>query len=167
MGVLPSGEQSSSVPYEPQDHEKSSQHEERPGQGCGHVVMPRGWLLLLWVFLFTWEPLRFAMEVSASIGTLGMRGAAGAVELAVHGGTAALTMAAAWALWIRNPAAPALASLGVAASAAVTIQSVYWSHLPVDVPPGLQLPRAVIAAVHAGLWIWYLQTSRRVRALHE
>ena len=129
-------------------------------------MRPRGWLLLLAVFLFTWEPLRFAVEMSASIGTLGMRGAAGAVELAVHGATAALTMAAAWALWIRNPQAPALASLAVAASAGVTIQSAYWSHLPLDVPPGTQLPRSVIAAVHAGLWIWYLRTSRRVRALH-
>lgn len=128
--------------------------------------MPRGWLLLLWVFLFTWEPLRFAVELSMSIGTLGMRGAAGVVELAGHGATAAVAMAAAWALWVRNPQASALASLAVAASAAVTIQSAYWSHLPVDVPPGQELPRAVAAVVHAGVWIWYLRTSRRVRALH-
>ncbi len=128
--------------------------------------MPRGWLLLLWMFLFTWEPLRFAVELSASLGTLGMRGPAGAVELVAHGATAALTMAAAWALWIRNPQAPALASLAVAASAAVTIQSAFWSHLPVDVPPGMQLPRSLAAVIHAGLWIWYLRTSRRVRALH-
>lgn len=128
--------------------------------------MPRGWLLVLSLFLFTWEPLRFAMEMSASIGTLGMRGAAGAAELAVHGATAALAMAAAWALRVRNPQAPALASLALLASAGVTIQSAYWSHLPVDVSPGERLPRALFAAAHAGVWIWYLRTSRRVRAIY-
>ena len=130
-------------------------------------MTPRGWLLLLCVFLFVWEPLRVAGELTGSIGTLGMRGLAGAIELAVHAAVAVVAVAAGWGLWIRNPQAPALAGFAVAASAAVTIQSLYWSSLPGNAVPGEQLPVSVVALAHAAGWILFLRRSRRVRAAYR
>jgi hypothetical protein len=129
--------------------------------------MPRGWLLLLCVFLFVWEPLRVAGDLYGTLGTLGMRGTLGAVELAVHAAVATLTVAAAWALWIRNPGAPVLAAVAVAASAAVSIQSLWWSRLPGNVVPGEQVPLSLVAIAHAAGWITYLRRSRRVRTVYE
>lgn len=125
--------------------------------------MPRGWLLLLCAFLFVWEPLRFAGDLSGSMGTLAMRGTPGLIELAAHAATAMLAVAAAWGLSIRNPRAPMLASIAVAASAMVTIQSLYWSYLPGNAVPGEALPLSVVAIAHAAGWITYLRKSRRVR----
>jgi hypothetical protein len=125
--------------------------------------MPRGWLLLLCAFLFVWEPLRFAGDLSGSMGTLAMRGLPGVVELAAHGAIAAIAVAAAWGLWIRTPRAPMLASIAVAASALATIQSLYWSYLPGNAVPGERLPLSIVAIAHAAGWIAYLLKSRRVR----
>jgi hypothetical protein len=125
--------------------------------------MPGGWLLLLCVFLFVWEPLRFAGDLSGSMGTLAMRGAPGLVELIAHAATAVVSSAAGWGLWIRNPRAPMLASIAIAASAMVTIQSLYWSYLPGHAVPGEKLPLSIVAIAHAAGWIVYLRKSRRVR----
>lgn len=122
-------------------------------------------MLASWLFL--WEPLRLAGELAGSMGTIGMRGAAGAAELAVHAVVAAIAATAAWGLWIRHPRAPAAATIALVASAAVTVQSAYWSYLPGDIGPGQQLPRAVVAIAHAAGWITYLQRSRRVRAAFD
>lgn len=130
-------------------------------------MRPRGWLLLLCGFLFTWEPLRLATELSGSLGTMGMRGIAGVVELGAHAAIAALAVAAAWALWIQNPQSPALASMALAASAATTVQTLYWSRLPGNAVPGEQLPLSILAIAHAAGWIIYLRKSRRVRAACE
>jgi hypothetical protein len=125
--------------------------------------MPRGWLLLLCAFLFVWEPLRFADDLSGSIGTLAMRGTPGVVELAAHAAIAIVSAAAAWGLWIRNPRAPMLASIAVAASAMATVQSLYWTYLPGSAVPGEALPLSIAAIAHAAGWIAYLRKSRRVR----
>jgi hypothetical protein len=125
--------------------------------------MPRGWLLLLCGFLFVWEPLRVAGDLSGSIGTLAMRGAPGVVELAAHAAIAIASAAAAWGLWIRNPRAPMLASIAVAASAMATIQSLNWTYLPGNAVPGEALPLSGVAIAHAAGWIAYLRKSRRVR----
>jgi hypothetical protein len=129
--------------------------------------MPGGWLVLLSVFLFVWEPLRFANELTGAMGTLAMRGGPGAVELVVHATIAAIGVAAAWGLWIRNPRAPMLASIAVAASALATVQSLYWSYLPGNAVPGEGLPLSIVAIAHAAGWIAYLRYSRRVRIVYE
>lgn len=126
----------------------------------------RGWLLLLCVFLFVWEPRKLTGELGASLGTLSMRGPAAVVELLAHAAVAALAVAAAWALWIGNPRAPALAVLALAASAATAVQSLYWSWLPGQTMPGDHLPLAVLAVAHAAVWIAYLKLSRRVRTTY-
>ena len=40
-------------------------------------MRPRGWLLLLCGYLGVWRPMTLASEVSATLGSLGMRGPAG------------------------------------------------------------------------------------------
>jgi hypothetical protein len=58
--------------------------------------------------------------------------------------------------------APAIAELIVHAivalilSAAVSVQSLYWSRLPHQTPPGAQLPLATIAVAHTAAWVAYL-----------
>jgi hypothetical protein len=128
--------------------------------------MPGGWLLVLSVFLFVWEPLRFADDLTGSLGTLAMRGTPGVVELAAHAATAIVAASAAWGLWVRNPNAPILASIAVAASSMVTIQSLYWTYLPGNAVPGEQLPLSILAIAHAAGWIAYLRKSRRVRIVY-
>ena len=130
-------------------------------------MTPRGWVLLLCAFLFAWEPLRVAGELTGSIGTMGMRGVAGAIELATHAAVAMVAVAAGWGLWIRSPHAPALAAFAVAASAAVTVQTVCWSSLPGNTVPGERLPVALVAVAHAAGWIAFLRRSRRVRAAYR
>jgi hypothetical protein len=127
-------------------------------------VKPRGWLLLLCAFLFVWEPRKLAGELSASLGTLQMRGPAAVVELIAHVVVAGIAVAAAWALWIGNPRAPAFAIVALAASAAAAVQSLFWSSLPGQTMPGDHLALAIMAVAHAAGWIAYLRLSRRVRA---
>lgn len=129
--------------------------------------MPGGWLMVLCVLLFVREPLRFARELTASLDTLGMRGVPALVELTAHAVAAIVTVAAAWGLWIRHPQSPALAGVAVAASAAVTVQSLFWTSLPGSAVPGEKLPLSIVAIAHAAGWIAYLRYSRRVRAWCE
>jgi hypothetical protein len=128
--------------------------------------MPRGWLSLLCLYLFVWEPLRFAGDVSRSMGTFAMRGLPGGLELAGHGAIAAMAVAAAWGLWSRNPGAPMLASIAVAGSALASVQSLNWSYLPGNTVPGESLPLSVVAIAHAAGWMTYLRKSRRVRIVY-
>jgi hypothetical protein len=100
--------------------------------------------------------------MSASLGSLAMRGPAGAAELSAHAVVAALAVAAAWGLWIGNPAAPSLATFAVAASAATSVQSLYWTWLPHNIVPGDRLPLAVLAVAHAACWTIYLRRSKLV-----
>ena len=125
-----------------------------------------GWLLPLCVFLFVWEPRKLAGEIGASLGTMSMRGPGAVVELVAHAAVAALAVSAAWALWIGNPRAPAIAVAALAASAATAVQSLYWSSLPGQTMPGDHLLLALVAIAHAAAWIAYLRISRRVRATY-
>jgi hypothetical protein len=129
-------------------------------------MTPRGWLLLLCVDLFIWEPMKLAREVSATLGSVAMRGPVAVLELAAHAAVAALAVAAAWALWIGNPRSPVFAALALGASAAADVQSLYWSVLPANTMPGDRLPLALTAIAHAAGWMAYLRKSRRVRALY-
>ena len=127
-------------------------------------TMPRGWLLLLCAVLFVWQPLTFAVEVSSTLPSIGMRGAAGAIELGAHGVVAALSFAAGWALWQTSPAGPMLATIAIAAAAAAGVQSLYWSVLPSNVFPSDRLPLSIFIVATACAWLLYLRRSKRVRA---
>lgn len=125
----------------------------------------RGWLPLLCGYLAVWQPLTQASEVSATLGTLGIRGAAGVFELTVHAAIRAFAVAAGWGLWTENPKAPVFAEIALAACAVASVQSLYWTRLPSNTMPGDRLPLAIVAIAHAAGWIVYLRKSRRVRSL--
>ena len=124
-----------------------------------------GWLLLLCAYLGVWRPLTLAAEVSATLGSLGMRGPAGVAELLAHAAITAFAVAAGWGLWVRNPKAPGFAEFALVACALANVQALYWTRLPVNTMPGDRLPLAIAAIAHAAGWITYLQKSRRVRSL--
>ncbi len=124
-----------------------------------------GWVGVLCFVLLAWRPLSFAFQLPATLPSMGMRGAAGVVELLFHGGVAALSVAAARALWGALPIGPPLAAAALIASAAAAIQSLYWSVLPHQTMPGDELPLAIGAAVHAAAWLTYLARSRRIDAM--
>ena len=122
----------------------------------------RQWpLYVLAVFLFVWEPMRVANEITQSLPTMGMRGAAAGVELVAHALVAAIAVAAAWALWNGADHGPFLGTLAILLSAATSVQTLYWSGLPQQTPPGAPLPLAVLAAAHAAGWVGYLQFRGR------
>ena len=128
-------------------------------------MRPGGWLLLLCGYLGLWQPLTLAAEVSATLGTLGMRGPAGVAELSAHAAVSAFAVAAGWGLWVGNPKAPVFAEIGLVACALASVQSLYWTRLPLNTMPGDRLPLAIVAIAHAAGWITYLRKSRRVRSL--
>ena len=119
--------------------------------------MPRGWLLLLSVILLVWQPRNFAIELTTTLPSLSMRGAVAIVELLAHGAVAALCVAGGWSLWIARPHGPTLAALALIASAAVGVQSLYWSVLPSQTMPGDHLPMAILIVAHATAWLVYLR----------
>jgi hypothetical protein len=118
-------------------------------------------LYVLAAFLFAWEPLRVAGEFLQSISTIEMRGVPAAVELIVHGAVAAIAVAAAWALWNGAMHGTSLAILALALSAGVSVQSLYWSRLPRQTPPGAELPFSIVAVTHAAGWVAYLLAVSR------
>ncbi len=127
--------------------------------------MKRQWpLYVLALFLFLWEPLRVAGELTQSLSTIGMRGAPAIAELIVHAIVAAIAVAAAWALWNGAAHGPAMAIVAVILSAAASVQSLYWSHLPRQTAPGSQLPLAAIAVAHAAAWVAYLSVRLKADA---
>jgi hypothetical protein len=128
-------------------------------------MRPGGWLLLLCGYLGLWQPLTLAGEVSATLGTLEMRGPAGVAELSAHAAVSVFAVAAGWGLWVGNPKAPVFAEIGLIACALTSVQSLYWTRLPLNTMPGDRLPLAIVAIAHAAGWITYVRRSRRVRSL--
>jgi hypothetical protein len=124
-----------------------------------------GWVGVLCVVLLVWRPLAFAVQLPATLPSMGMRGAAGVAELLFHGLVAALSVAAARALWGALPIGPPLAAAALVGSAAAAVQSLYWSVLPHQTMPGDELPLAAGAVLHAGAWLVYLARSRRIREM--
>jgi hypothetical protein len=117
----------------------------------------RSWLLLvLALFLFAWEPMRVAGEITRTLPTIDMRGGLAVAELLAHAVVAAIAVAAAWSLWNGADHGPVLAIVALLLSAAVSVQSLYWSRLPHQTPPGAHLPFAVAAVAHAAVWIAYV-----------
>lgn len=125
--------------------------------------MRPAWLVVLCGYLAVWVPLNFAALATQSLPSIGARGAAAVLELAVHGAAALLCAAAGWMLWSGHAAGAGLARAALTVNAIVAIQALRGSALPRDVPPGLAAPLAVITIAHAAAWIVYLGRSRRLR----
>lgn len=123
--------------------------------------MTRIWTRLLALLLFIWPAVTFASELSSSFASLDMRGAPAITELTAHAVVAVLSVAASWALWIGSPGAARLAAAAVASSAAVAVQSLYWTRLPRQTMPGDKLPlAALVVAVTIG-WLAHLRRLPR------
>ena len=127
--------------------------------------MARAWLILLCVALLLWRPLDYVVELPQSLPTMGMRGVPGAIELVFHGIVAAVSVAAAQALWSERPSGPSLAAVALIGSAAATVQTVYWTALPHQTVPGSERLIAALAIGHAAIWLVYLSRSRRIREI--
>jgi hypothetical protein len=97
------------------------------------------------------EPLHFAGEGLSVLSTIAYRGTIAALELVVHALVAALGAAGALALVNGAPSGRVIATTAIAASALRAWQSLYWSALPNDTPPGdeslVALTTVVVAAI--------------------
>jgi hypothetical protein len=120
---------------------------------------------LLCLILFVWAPWRFSLELGETLPSIGMRGPLAIVELGVHFAVTALAVAAGWSLWNSRPHGAMLARVAVLGLALVAVQSLYWTVLPRQTSPGTELPLAIIASAHAGLWLLYLHRSARIREI--
>jgi hypothetical protein len=107
-------------------------------------------LKIVAALLIFWEPLRFAAEALMVLPTIGYRGALAALELAVHGGVAAVCAAAGFGLLNASPDSRRLAAIAIVAAVLRVIQSLYWSVLPNNTVPGDQ-PLIAALAVIAGV----------------
>jgi hypothetical protein len=125
--------------------------------------MPRAGLTLFCAALLLWRPLDFAIELPATLPSLGMRGWPGTMELLFHAGVAAIAVAAVRAIWGGMPAGLTLARIAVVLSAGSSIQSLNWSVLPRQTPPGQALPMSILSLLHAGGWLLYLWAINRGR----
>jgi hypothetical protein len=112
----------------------------------------------LLVFL---EPLRFAAEGLAVLPTITYRGASAIAELVVHAAVAALSATAGFALWNRSPDGRRLATIAVLAVTARSIQSLTWSVLPNNTPPGSELLSAAVSIVVSGVCLLVLRRTSR------
>lgn len=113
------------------------------------------------VLLVFFEPLRFASEALRVLRTIADRGALAGFELAVHGAIAALCAAAGLALWNGSPDGRRLAMLAVTTSVARVVQSLYWSTLPNDTPPGDQWFVLAMALTAGAAALLVLARARR------
>lgn len=116
---------------------------------------------LLAAVLTVWQAGEFSFTASRALPSLGFRGWIATVELLVAGFVAALSVAAAWSLWSKAPAAVALARIALVLATLRGVQSLYWTYLPSDVVPGTETTLAAALIVHAALWLWYLARPER------
>lgn len=89
--------------------------------------------------LIFFEPLRFGVEALTVIPTISYRGPLAMLELVVHGLVAALSAAAGFGLFNNSPDGPRLGRVAIVAVTARAIQSMTWSVLPNNTPPGSEL----------------------------
>ena len=116
---------------------------------------------LVSAYLFVWVPVNFAAELMSALPSLAMRGAPAIVELAVHGLVAAFSIAAARMLTAGSPVRFTAASVAVTASGIVPIQSLFWTALPRDIPPGSQLPLAAFFILLTFALLVVIERGRR------
>ena len=102
----------------------------------------------------------FAIELLSALPTMGMRGPLAWIELAVHGAVAALCAVAGRMVRVGAPAATTVAVAGILARASVTIQSLFWTLLPLDVAPGTRGPSVALACVSAAIWLAVVAWTR-------
>ena len=113
------------------------------------------------VILLLWEPTNFAGEALTVVPTIAYRGLLPAFELSTHGVVAALAAAAGLAIWNGAPAGRRLGTVAIIASAARTVQSLYFSSLPHNVVPGDEPAIAVATVVTAAIALVIISRSEQ------
>ena len=113
--------------------------------------------------LVFFEPLRFAAEALSVIPTISYRGSIAVVELVAHGLVAALSASAGFALFNRSPDGRRLARLAILIVTARSIQSLTWSVLPNNTPPGSELVSLGMAIGVAAIALALLRERARAR----
>ena len=114
---------------------------------------------LLSSYLLIWAPATFAVDFLRTLPSIGVRGPAAWIELAVHGIVAMTCAAGGRMLRIGTPAGPAVAAAGVAARAVIGVQSLFWTALPRDVAPGTHLPIALLTCANAVFWLMVIRSG--------
>jgi hypothetical protein len=123
-----------------------------------------GWLLVLCRLLIVGHPLSLAVTASAALGSIAVRGPAVAIILLVRLLVVAVGIAAGRALQGMRPAAVSLAKTALLLSAATDVFVYTTPYFPNNRLPG-DTPLYVVASLaYHGIWLLYLQRSRRVRA---
>lgn len=108
----------------------------------------------LLVFL---EPLRFAAEALAVVPTISYRGTLAVLELIAHGLVAAASAAAGLSLWNGSPDGARLARFAILVVTARSIQSLTWSVLPNNTPPGSELLFGAVAIAASAIALLILR----------
>ena len=116
---------------------------------------------LLSSYLLIWAPGTFAMELLGTLPSIGMRGRLAWLELAVHGAVATFCAVAGRMLRLESPSAPAAAAAAVGIRALVSLQSLFWTELPRDLAPGMQLPMALLVCGNAIFWLIVIRRISR------
>jgi hypothetical protein len=123
-----------------------------------------GWLLVLCRLLIVGHPLSLAVTASAALGSIAVRGPAVAIILVVRLIVVAVGIAAGRALQGLRPAAVPLAKTALLLSAATDVFVYTTPYFPNNRLPG-DTPIYVAASLaYHGIWLVYLQRSKRVRA---
>lgn len=112
---------------------------------------------LVAILLIALEPLHFSGEIVAVLPTIAYRGWAAILELALHGGVAALCVMAGFALLNDSPDGRRIATTALVVSFLRVVQSTWWSALPDNTMPGDELLKISIAAGAAAIALLIVQ----------
>jgi hypothetical protein len=123
--------------------------------------MRRSVTLLAGTYLLCWIPFSFAIELLGAWPSLGWRGPAAALELAVHAAVALACATAGWMLWTNAPAARGAATAAICAAAAVQIQSLFLTVLPHQYAPADRIPLALASGLLPAAWLAAAWRPRR------
>jgi hypothetical protein len=123
-----------------------------------------GWLLVLCRLLIVGHPLSLAVTASAALGSVAVRGAAVPIILIVRLLVVAVGIAAGRALQSLRPEAVMLAKTALLLSAATDVFVYTTPYFPNNRQPGDTTLYLLASLAYHGIWLAYLQRSRRVRA---
>jgi hypothetical protein len=123
-----------------------------------------GWLLVLCRLLIVGHPMSLAVTASNALNAISLRGAPVAIILVVRLLVVAVGVAAGRALQNVRPGAVTLATIALSASAAIDGFVYTTPYFPNNRPPGDTALVLLASLAYHGLWLGYLQRSRRVRA---
>jgi hypothetical protein len=126
-----------------------------------------GWWLTVLCFIFTvWNPASLALRLASTAGNVLPPRPVELIFLAARVVLTILGVVAGLALFRLRPSAVQLAKTVLVL---FTIEAVVRMSTRIglsEVPPGMRLPTAIFIMLHNGAWYFYLDKSRRVRALY-